>query len=172
MKSILAVAGCVALCAAVCLFAGCARGKRPDRPSWKDKHILDGPGMENTVFWDSFSISRTDSYAQHNFQISVKYYEDRYVVTGILRDEDGTEYDGEVELPEEARIQIDKLLPHTLPDVIPVESGDDDLIVLDAPEVQIEVAYTDGTLWQKVDENDFSLQVYEIVLPHFREKFN
>ena len=172
MKSILAVAGCLVLCAAVCLFAGCARGKRPDRPSWKDKHILDGPGMENTVFWDSFSISRTDSYAQHNFQISVKYYEDRYVVTGILRDEDGTEYDGEVELPEEARIQIDKLLPHTLPDAIPVESGDDDLIVLDAPEVQIEVAYTDGTLWQKVDENDFSLQVYEIVLPHFREKFN
>lgn len=172
MKSILAVAGCVALCAAVCLFAGCARGKRPDRPSGKDKHVLDGPGMENTVFWDSFSISRTDSYAQHNFQISVKYYEDRYVVTGILRDEDGTEYDGEVELPEEARIQIDKLLPHTLPDVIPVESGDDDLIVLDAPEVQIEVAYTDGTLWQKVDENDFSLQVYEIVLPYFEEKFN
>lgn len=172
MKSILAVAGCVALCAAVCLFAGCARGKRPDRPSGKDKHILDGPGMENTVFWVSFDVSRTDSYAQHNFNISVTWCEGGYVVQGNLKGEDGTDYDGEVVLPEEACIQIDKLLPHTLPDAIPVESGDDDLIVLDAPEILIQVAYTDGTLRRKVDENDFSLQVYEIVLPYFEEKFN
>ena len=170
MKIILPVVLCVVLCIALCMLAGCTEqtGNKPFN-KWE---VLDGPGMECTLFWDSFSISRTDSYAQHNFQISVKYYEDRYVVTGILRDEDGTEYDGEVELPEEARIQIDKLLPHTLPDVIHQNTAGEDLIVLDAPEVQIEVAYTDGTLRQKVDEDDFSIRVYQIVLPCFREAFN
>ena len=43
-----------------------------------------------------------------------------------------------------------------------------DLIVLDVPEVQVEVVYPDGTLNPKVDAEDFSIRVYQIVLPHFK----
>ena len=42
----------------------------------KDKYILDGPGMVNHCAWDTFYVSRSgDSYAQHNFDITVTYSE-------------------------------------------------------------------------------------------------
>ena len=135
----------------------------------KDKYILDGPGMVNTPTWESFSVSRSgDSYAQHNFNIIVKYREDGYVVKGTFLG-----YIDEVEfvLPDEACRKIDELRPHNLPDYIKDTSADIDenLIVLDAPEVNVEVAYTNGTLLKKVDEDDFSIKVYEIVSPYLND---
>lgn len=47
----------------------------------------------------------------------------------------------------------------------------DDVMILDAPEVKVEVAYTNGTLLPKVDENDFSIRVYQIVWPYFVKKY-
>lgn len=47
----------------------------------------------------------------------------------------------------------------------------DDVMILDAPEVKVKVAYTNGTLLPKVDENDFSIRVYQIVWPYFVKKY-
>lgn len=147
----------------------------------KDKYILDGPGMINPSAWYTFAISRScDSYAQHNFHITVSNEHEGLVVKGTLLDNDGTEYedyDGII-LPKEACLAIENLNPAELPDFIFQEtvtssnSGDEELIILDAPEIEIEVGYADGRLLQKVDENNFSIEVYEIVLPYFRDKFN
>ena len=141
----------------------------------KDRFLLDGPGMENTHTWDSFTVSRSDSFAQYNFYIAVQYDAGGYIVTGELRDNDGTEYAEEagIVLPKKACAKIDQLYPGELPDAVPSPpAGDDEPFLLDAPMVDIEVVYPDGTHWEKVDDNDFSIQVYEIVLPYFREKFN
>ena len=140
----------------------------------KDKYILDGPGMENTLNWDSFSVSRScDTYAQHNFNLTVKYDSDGYVVKGSFIN--GEENEG-FALPKSACRKIDELQPHNLPDLIRMnlESIDDieEAIVLDVPEVKVEVAYTNGTLLQKVDENDFSIMVYQIIEPYLCEKID
>ena len=150
---------------AIFSFFGCGK---------KDKYILDGPGMENTLNWDSFSVSRSgDSYAQHNFHITVKYDFDGYVVTGSFIN--GEVNEGIV-LPKSACRKIDELQPQNLPDLIRknLESNGDieEAIVLDVPEVKVEVAYTNGTLLQKVDENDFSIIVYQIIEPYLSEKFD
>jgi hypothetical protein len=141
----------------------------------KDRFLVDGPGMENTHTWDSFNISRSDSFAQYNFYIAVQYDAGGYIVTGELRDDDGTEYAEEtgIVLPKKACAKIDQLYPGELPDAVPrPPAGDDEPFVLDAPMVDIVVTYPNGEIQQKVDDNDFSIQVYEIVLPYFREKFN
>lgn len=141
----------------------------------KDRFLLDGPGMENTHTWDSFTVSRSDSFAQYNFYIAVQYDAGGYIVTGELRDNDGTEYAEEagIVLPKKACAKIDQLYPGELPDAVPrPPAGDDEPFVLDAPMVDIVVTYPNGEIRQKVDGNDFSIQVYEIVLPYFREKFN
>lgn len=134
----------------------------------KDKYILDGPGMVNSHAWDSFCVSRSgDSYAQHNFDICVKYADDGYVVTATLINSEGEE---SVVLPKSACQQIDALDPAGLPDAVqsvPDESGEELPMPLDFPEVEIEVGYADGRLLRKVDQDDFSLKVYEIVAPYF-----
>lgn len=140
----------------------------------KDRLIVDGPGMVNPFVWHSFSVTRTDSYAQHNFHITVGYYdEDSYIVKGTLMDEDGTEYEDYqgIILPESACQKIDALQPQYLPDIYDyVLENAEEPMPLDAPEILIEVAYADGRLLSKMDENDFSIKVYEIVLPYFKEK--
>ena len=137
----------------------------------KEKHILDGPGMVNLNAWDTFYVSRSgDSYAQHNFDICVKYADDGYVVTATLINSEGEE---SVVLPKSACQQIDALDPAGLPDAVqsmPDESGEELPMPLDFPEVEIEVGYADGRLLRKVDQDDFSLKVYEIVAPYFEEE--
>jgi hypothetical protein len=142
----------------------------------KKSFMVDGPGMENTHCWDSFCVARSDSYAQHNFHITVQCHERGCVVRGILRDHDGTEYNDErdIVLPEEACRKIYALQPHNLCDLkhnLPEQTDEEDCIALDMPEVHIEVGYSDGTQQEKRDEDQFSIKVYEIVLPYFRKKF-
>ena len=136
---------------------------------FREKYMIDGPGMVNTRMWDSFSVSRSgDSYAENNFCITVKYSEDGYIANGSFINTDG-EYS--IELPRSAGKQIDELQPHNLPNYISNTSfsQDEDLFILDAPDVDVEVTYTDGTLCKKIDEDDFSLKVYNIVRPHFKD---
>ena len=142
--------------------------------SIKKNHMVDGPGMENMGYWVSFTVSRVDSYAQHNFCISVEETAEGYVVTGTVRDDDGTEYE-ETEgilLDRETCIKLEQLQPHTLDDVGVYPDDPNAPVALDAPLVRIEVVCADGTRLEKVDENDFSIGVYQLLLPCFREKFN
>lgn len=147
----------------------------------KDKYILDGPGMINPASWESFTVSRSDSYAQHNFYIKVEVRNEGLVVTGEVRGEDGTIYEEEegILLPEDASLAIHALMPAMLPVQQPAEDSDagdllfpDGLEVLDMPDVSIEVVCSDGRILQCVDEDDFSIMVYEIVMPHFASKYN
>ena len=137
------------------------------------KHIVDGPDMENPFVWTQFSVSRSgDSYAQHNFYINVIRSDEYYIVKGTFI---GSDDEQSIVLPKSARRQIDELHPEVLPDVVsrPSEIPDDDeLIILDVSTVEIEVAYANGTLTRKVDENDFSIKVYEIVYPYFENISN
>ena len=135
----------------------------------------DGPvcgGSREMAGWDSFSISRSDSYAEHNFHISVKYHTDGYIVKGIFL---GYEDERCIVLPKSACQKIDELQPQSLPNVVCNRVEDDffdEMIILDAPEVNVEVAYTNGTLLPKVDKDDFSIQVYQIVWPYFAKKYH
>ena len=138
----------------------------------KKPHMVDGPGMENTDYWVSFTVSRSDSYAQHNFSITVEETADGYAVSGTLRDDDGTEYSQQspVPIPVELYTKLQQLRPDRLTDVTACPDDPDGAVALDAPQVYIEVVYSTGTRREKADNNDFSLEVYQLVLPFFREK--
>jgi hypothetical protein len=140
----------------------------------KKPHMADGPGMENTGYWVSFTVSRVDSYAQHNFSITVEETAEGYVVTGNVRDDDGTEYEETegIPLPEAVRMQLDKLQPHNLTGKGVYPDDPNGPVALDAPLVSIRVVTADGAQLEKLDDNDFSLDVYQLVLPLFREKYN
>ena len=135
----------------------------------KDGAVCGSSGK--TAYWDSFRVSRSDSYAEHNFHITVNYKPGRYIVKGTFL---GYEDERCIVLPKSACRKIDELQPHNLPDVVTNREESvffDDVIILDAPEVKVEVAYTNGTLLPKVDENDFSIRVYQIVAPYFVKKY-
>ena len=151
--------------AALASLFGCTVKKPP---------TVDGPGMENTGYWVSFTVSRVDSYAQHNFCITVEERGDGCVVTGTLRDDDGTEYEETegIPLPEAVRMQLDKLQPHNLTGKGVYPDDPNGPVALDVPLVSIQVVTADGAQLEKLDDNDFSLDVYQLVLPLFREKYN
>lgn len=144
----------------------------------KSKHILDGNGMINTLYAESFSVSRSgDSYAQQNFYISVKRTDGGYAAKGTLLDDDGTEYNAEegIALSKSACRAIDELNPEQLPNVAAPtgieESGEtEEMIICDAPSIEIEVILSNGCLRKKIDHDGFSMKVYEIVLPCFRKQ--
>ena len=165
MKTFLTVLGCVAMCAAVIFtLSGCCKS-----------HLLDGPGMINPASWDSFTVSRSDSYAQHNFYIQVEARNEGLFVTGEVRGDDGSLYE-ETEgilLSGEEADALYALTPALLPDRV-TNSGDslDGVEILDAPSVSVEVKCTDGRVLAKVDEDDFTLKVYQIVLPCFQRKYH
>ena len=172
MKTILIVIGCAAFCVAVGItLVRCSNA-----------HILDGPGMINPASWDSFTVSRSDSYAQHNFYMTVEERNEGLFVMGEIRGEDGTIYTCEEGIPlsKKAAKMIYDLAPAALPDcqqntMETVETGDDyfeEAMVLDQSSVSIQVVYTDGRTLEKVDENDFSIKVYEIVIPCLKNKNN
>ena len=139
----------------------------------KDKYILDGPGMVNPYAWDSFYVSRSgDSYAEHNFHITVTDSEKGYIVRGTLLN---YEEEACILLPRSACEQIDALKPGQLPDAVRVAPEETDVespFLLDAPQVSIGVSYVDGRQLSKVDQDDFSIEIYQIVAPYFEEKYN
>jgi hypothetical protein len=152
------------------MFLGIASFLNRFKRKAKDGPVCGGSG--EMAGWDSFSVSRSDSYAEHNFQITVKYKSGGYIVKGTFL---GYEEEKSVVLPKSACQKIDELQPQSLPNVVRNSVEDDffdEVIILDAPEVNVEVAYTNGTLLRKVDENDFSIRVYQIVWPYFVKKYH
>ena len=136
------------------------------------RHILDGPGMINPASWDSFTVSRSDSYAQHNFYINLEQRNEGLFVTGEVRGEDGTIYADEegIRLSRKAENRIRSLEPALLPDCRQVPQGGEE--ALDLSIIQITVICTDGRILKKTDKDDFSIRVYQIVLPCFENKYN
>ena len=132
--------------------------------------ILDGPGMVNDRPWREFTLSRTDSYAQYNFWFTVQDAKSEYLLTGECRDEVGNEYCMERGVPlsaEDAQYLRDLWLGEQ-PDVQP--DGDDDLILLDAPDVRLVLTYNDGTQTEKALPGEISIELYHRFLPYFKNK--
>ena len=141
----------------------------------KKRFILDGDGMINPKSWDSFTVSRSDSYAQHNFNITIDARNEGRAVTGDLRGNDGTVYeevDGIIISKKQAEI-IYALSPEGLPDIAKSNHSDsscfDGIEILDAPSVKIEVFCTDGRKLEKADVDGFSIKVYRTVVESFEK---
>ena len=129
--------------------------------------ILDGPGMVNDRPWREFTLSRTDSYAQYNFWFTVQDAKSEYLLTSECRDEVGNEYCMERGVPlsaEDAQYLRDLWLGEQ-PDVQP--DGDEDLILLDAPDVRLVLTWRDGTQQEKYLPEETSIEIYNRFLPYF-----
>ena len=107
MKTFLIILTCALIFAAVIVFSFNNR----------KAHILDGPGMINPFAWRSFTVSRSDTYAQNNFYIEVEVCDEGLVVTGEVIGENGNyrEEEGIVLRKNEAEA-IFELHPADLPD--------------------------------------------------------
>ena len=132
--------------------------------------ILDGPGMVNDRPWREFILSRSDSYAQYNFWFTVQDAKSEYLLTGECRDEDGNEYimESGVSLSDADAQYLRELWLAELPDVQP--DGDDDLILLDAPEITLVLTWNDGTQTEKALPGETSIELYHRFLPYFKNK--
>ena len=130
--------------ATACLFSLFGCGK---------KHIQDGPGMVNDLNWKAFTLARSDSFAQYNFNFTVEQSDTGYLLTGECRDQEGNGYclqEG-MSLSADDIQYLRTLNLGNLPDAAPAspdEAGD--LILLDAPTVALSVTYRDGEFQNKV----------------------
>ena len=142
--------------AAACLLAlfGCAKP-------------VDGPGMVNDRPWQEFTLSRSDSYAQYNFWFTVRDTDTGWLLTGECRDESGNEYALEtgVRLSEADGAYLRSLWLGEQPDVQP--DGDEDLILLDAPDIRLVLTWRDGTQQEKFLREETSIALYKRFLPYF-----
>lgn len=159
MKKVIRFA--MVLGATACIFSLFGCGK---------KHIQDGPGMINDLNWKAFTLSRSDSFAQYNFNFTVEQGDAGYFLTGECRDQEGNEYcvqEG-MSLSADDIQYLRTLNLGNLPDVVPASPDEaDDLIVLDAPTITLSVTYLDGSLQDKVMTQDFSIQFYQRFLHYF-----
>ncbi len=147
----------------------------------KDKFILDGPGMINTDVFDKITVSRSGySESQQNFNLELTVTDDGWFINGdIYRSYGVYEPEDAIRIPGDMLLAIRSLRAHELPDVTPTElsSEEENFIrdggeILDQGNVEIEIVYTDGKRIKKVDKDDFSLALYNIVLPLFEAKYN
>ena len=128
---------------------------------------VDGPGMVNDRPWQEFTLSRSDSYAQYNFWFTVQDTDTGYLLTGECRDENGNAYALETGVPlSEADGQyLRDLWLGEQPDVQP--DGDEDLVLLDAPDVRLVLTCLDGTQPEKYLPEEKSIEIYNRFLPYF-----
>lgn len=137
------------------------------------KHILDGPGMVNKAKWNSFTLSRSSSYAQYNYSFTVKDSDDGAFVTGCCRDEDGNIYENEngISVPNKIMEKLRELGLDELEDVpesTPMESDDIELPVpLDMDYVDLSVVYYTDLVIEKAVTTEISIEIYDILLPLF-----
>lgn len=139
----------------------------------KDKYILDGPGMVNDHPWQSFTVSRSDSYAQHNFWFTVEYRGTSHILTGECRTEDGDQISIEdgVTLSKEDDKYLVNLWLASLPDVEPDKGDiDDEPIPLDSPDYYLTLTMMDDTTTEKAVTGDLTLELYERFLPYFEKR--
>ena len=130
--------------------------------------ILDGPGMVNVPAFKKLDISRSDSYAQHNFSFTLEESDFSFFVSGECRDENGTIYKlepGSCELSHEDFEYFRYLKLDALPDVVSTEEPEE--IILDAPVYGMWLTYSDGITHKKSIDTDLTLNFYNRLLPYF-----
>lgn len=130
-------------------------------------HMLDGPGMEYTPEWTEFTLSRSDSYAQHNFSFTVTEGDTEPMVSGVCRDEDGNEYDVEtgIVLTGETLWTLRRLNLEQLPEE---EPWPEDLeLPLDAATITLTLTMADGNVVKKNASSNLSIEIYNLLLPYF-----
>jgi hypothetical protein len=135
-------------------------------------HMLDGPGMVNDQPWKAFTVSRSDSYAQYNFWLTVEQQDSRYLLTGECRDDDGTEYFLErgVKLSAADVKYLRELWLGQLQDVIPDTNDENESpIILDAPLVTLILTWKNDSEQQKALPEEISIQMYQRFLPYFQK---
>lgn len=138
-------------------------------------HIADGPGMINTLKWDSFELSRSDSYSQYNFGFIFEASDNGYLLKGECRDENGNiykSYNGiEISSAQGEKLRSSFKLDD-LSDVIPVKNDEADstaeeAFILDAPTINLILKYYDGSQKEKAITSELSIEIYEQLLPYF-----
>jgi hypothetical protein len=133
-----------------------------------NRHILDGPGMVNDLTWTEFTLSRSDSYAQYNFWITVVRTDNAFLLTGEVWNEEGYLVhleDGKA-LSADDILYLRSLHLGDLADWTPSDS-EDDMIILDAPSISLELVCPDGTRQHKNIGDELSFEIYRRFLPYF-----
>lgn len=132
------------------------------------KHVLDGPGMVNTLVWESFELSRSDSYYPHNFWFSLTVDNGFYLLTGECADKEGNTYEAKegIRLSNEEAEALRRFNLEKLPDKS--EPTDEELILpLDAPAIRLTLIFADGSKTEKSVDGDTAIEIYEELLPYF-----
>ena len=140
------------------------------------KNVVDGPGMVNNLYWESFELSRSDSYSQYNFAFMLESSNNCYLLKGECRDEEGNiyeSYDGIKISNSKAEKLRNCFELDNLPDVLPDKTdeasstGDEELFVLDSTIVELILKYPDGSVKEKAITTELSIEIYEQLLPYF-----
>ena len=131
--------------------------------------MLDGPGMEYTPEWTEFTLSRSDSYAQHNFSFTVTEGDTDAFVSGVCRDAEGNEYESEtgIAISGETLWTLRRMDLEQLQNVVETETWEELPQVLDESNVTFSIVLTDGTVEKKHISAELSLEIYQQLLPYF-----
>lgn len=138
-------------------------------------HLVDGPGMINTLQWESFELSRSDSYSQYNFGFIFETSDNGYLLKGECRDEDGNIYESDngIEISNAEAEEIrSRFKLDDLPDVVPTKNDeatgiDEEVFILDASSASLILKYYDGSQKEKAITSELSIEIYEQLLPYF-----
>lgn len=158
MKKLLRLAVLIMCITWLLALFGCAKGK---------PQMLDGPGMEYTPEWTEFTLSRSDSYAQHNFSFAVTEGDTEPMVSGVCRDEDGNEYDVQtgITITGDTLWTLRQMHLEQLPEE---EPWPEDLeMPLDMENVKLTLTLSDGTVVKKNASSNLSIEIYNLLLPYF-----
>ena len=129
--------------------------------------MLDGPDMEYRPEWTEFTLSRSDSYAQHNFSFTVTEGDTEAMVSGVCRDEDGNEYDVQIgiTITDDTLWTLRRMHLEQLPEE---EPWPEDLeLPLDMESVKLTLTLSDGTVVKKNASSNLSIEIYKLLLPYF-----
>lgn len=139
-------------------------------------HLVDKTGMVNNLYWESFELSRCDSYSQYNFSFILEATDNGYILKGECRDDEGNIYQSEdgIKISNSkveklrSRFELDKL-----PDVMPEENeatsilDDEEAFILDATTTELILKYPDGSTKEKAITTEMSIEIYQQLLPYF-----
>lgn len=136
--------------------------------SEEDPFMLDGPSMEYSPKWVSFSVSQIDSSTLYSFWFIVD--EDKMTVIGECQDQQGHTYVETEGIPI-SQDTIDDLHQLNLEQFPDEEPWPDDLEVpLDASKITLTLTLSDETVVNKNAGGTLVMDIYNLLLPYFKNK--